>query len=113
MASRPASTSVSLAAAEMETAVASSSGEPGVAVTVAQPIPLDLQRLGNRRQASSELDQILVALAPAVEYLEFPDDALLRFGDIVGDNRGVLIDQGALQSAEARDPHALPATSIV
>ena len=84
--------------AEIEKAVAADSGEPGVPPTAAKPIPINFHDLRERLQTPSEVDESLVALAPAVEYLEFFDEASLSFDYVMRQNRGLLTDHGALQS---------------
>jgi hypothetical protein len=106
--------------AEIEKAVATDSCEPGVPPTAAKPIPINFHDLRERLQTPSELDESLVALAPAIEYFEFFDEASLSFDYVMRQNRGLRPitalsnhEEDRVRAArQPRYPQALPKTSI-
>src|ERR1700722_17889916 len=101
MASRPATTSASLAALKKKPALVANAGEPGLPLAIANAVAMDSEAYRHRRQAPAELDKRLVALAPAGDHLEFFDDAALGSDDVARQDRGLLTDHGALQIYEA------------
>src|SRR5271154_4876545 len=72
--------------AEIEPAVAADSGEPGVALAGANAVAVVSQAPRRPRAAARRGHEGLIALDPAVNELEFVDDAALRLDDIVTDD---------------------------